>query len=110
MDIEASEEQRHLDAIAKEAKLDALPGKHVFMLDNPEPYLPEGFFENLAEIHERYNHLYASKMQSSFHIARRRQASLSASGRGGYHIQLEDDHWLSWRQRMAVELMEEDVS
>lgn len=99
-----------MDAIAKEAKLDALPDKQAFMLDDPEPYLPERFFENLAEIHEKYNNLYASKMQPSFHIARRRQASLFASGRGGYHIQLEDDHWLSWRQRMAVELKEEDVS
>ncbi|KAK9894291.1 hypothetical protein P389DRAFT_163384 [Cystobasidium minutum MCA 4210] len=104
VDIDTGSEPRPVKTYPGDAD-EAPLRKRQFLLNDPEPYLPENFFESLASAHQRYSSLYASRMHSSSD-GRRHPSSFSASV-GSYHHQSRGDHWLDWRQRMVVELAED---
>ena len=104
-DIDTSKEQSHGDMQSLDTDDGRLPTRRL-LLDNPEPTLPEDFFERLASAHERYGELYASRMHVPLHESRRQPSSTSTSV-GPHYRQVGGDHWLDWRKRMAIEMADD---
>ena len=72
------------------------------VLDDPEPYLPDDFFERLSVAQQPYEGLIPSRRDISMQENKRRRSNvLGVSGR---HYGRPGDHWLNWRERLAHEL------
>lgn len=87
-------------------KQDSCSGKAGFgrplVLDDPEPYLPEDFFERLAAAQLPYEGIIPSRRDTSLQENKRRRSNVL--GLSNSHYRRPGDHWLNWRERLAQEL------
>lgn len=74
-----------------------------FIIDDPEPYIPEGFFEQLSEVTKLYEGVMPVRRDAALQASKRRRSNLLTAPGGGIYRQ-QGDHWLNWRERLAIEL------
>lgn len=94
------------------ASVDVQTLSRPFFINDPEPYLPEGFFDRLAQLREQYGSLYASAIQPPLEESRRKRPNMLSSSSYTRHRHLntaDQDHWLNWRDRMEAEVYGDQI-
>lgn len=82
---------------------------HHFIMGDPEPYLPDDFFERLAAAQEQYDGLLPAKGNLSLHESKRRRSNILGISVATPH-RSNGDHWLNWRARLAQELADTEYT